>query len=209
MDEMMIRFSATFSLLAALFLGVLLSGCREGGDHAAGVAERIKEAQSPIAVDSTITGADFPEKTVLAMEEYQGGFFRVEARRELIERYPCTGCHNEKEVTVADGAAQAHGDIVLEHGEKGRRLVCFACHKPDNRNLLEAEEGFAVDFDHSYRVCGYCHFRQKRDWIGGAHGKRMEFWAGARVVKNCTSCHDPHSPRFKKRWPKTYSLPLT
>jgi hypothetical protein len=29
------------------------------------------------------------------------------------------------------------------------------------------------------------------------------------VVKNCTSCHDPHSPRFKKRWPAIYSPPLS
>jgi predicted CXXCH cytochrome family protein len=27
------------------------------------------------------------------------------------------------------------------------------------------------------------------------------------VVKNCTACHDPHSPRFQKRWPVTYSPP--
>jgi hypothetical protein len=44
--------------------------------------------------------------------------------------------------------------------------------------------------------------------MGGAHGKRVTNWAGTRVVKSCTSCHDPHSPLFKKRWPKTYSPPI-
>jgi cytochrome c2 len=45
--------------------------------------------------------------------------------------------------------------------------------------------------------------------VGGAHGKRISYWAGQRVVKNCTACHDPHSPRFKKRWPVIYSPPLS
>jgi predicted CXXCH cytochrome family protein len=25
------------------------------------------------------------------------------------------------------------------------------------------------------------------------------------VIFNCTTCHDPHSPRFEKRFPVTYS----
>ncbi len=53
--------------------------------------------------------------------------------------------------------------------------------------------GQKIDFDHSYQLCGQCHFRQKRDWLGGAHGKRETYWAGERVVRNCTSCHNPHS----------------
>jgi formate-dependent nitrite reductase cytochrome c552 subunit len=28
------------------------------------------------------------------------------------------------------------------------------------------------------------------------------------VVYNCASCHNPHSPRFEKRFPATYSVPL-
>ena len=43
--------------------------------------------------------------------------------------------------------------------------------------------------------------------VGGAHGKRLSYWAGQRVVTNCASCHNPHSPRFEKRWPVTYSPP--
>ncbi|MGB5884125.1 MAG: hypothetical protein WBG28_08515, partial [Desulfobulbales bacterium] len=69
-------------------------------------------------------------------------------------------------------------------------------------------EGKQIDFDHSYLLCGQCHFRPKRDWLGGAHGKRVTYWAGKRVVMNCTSCHNPHSPAFKTKMPETYSLPL-
>jgi predicted CXXCH cytochrome family protein len=27
-------------------------------------------------------------------------------------------------------------------------------------------------------------------------------------VFNCTTCHNPHSPRFEKRFPATYSVPI-
>ena len=103
----------------------------------------------------------------------------------------------------------AHGEIVLNHGSEARPLSCYTCHKKDERDFLITEEGTKIDMDHSYQMCGQCHFRQKKDWVGGAHGKRVSWWAGDRVVKNCTSCHDPHAPRFKKQWPETYSRSLT
>ncbi|SDP50024.1 hypothetical protein SAMN05660330_02970 [Desulforhopalus singaporensis] len=148
------------------------------------------------------------EDTVLSHEKYQGGSFRVLARKKNIERYQCSNCHNDKPVTVNRGAELTHGDIVLNHGSAERGLVCIDCHSPEQRDYLEDKKGRKIDFDHSYDLCGQCHFRQKRDWIGGAHGKRVVNWAGDRVVYNCTTCHDPHSPRFEKRFPATYSVPL-
>jgi len=109
---------------------------------------------------------------------------------------------------VARAAEIAHGNITLDHGGQDKPLSCYTCHKKDDRNFLVTEEGSKIDMDHSYQMCGHCHFRQKKDWMGGAHGKRVSYWAGTRVVKTCTSCHDPHSPHFEKRWPKTYSPPL-
>ena len=102
----------------------------------------------------------------------------------------------------------AHGDIILDHGGQDKPLSCYTCHKKDERDFLVTEEGSKMDMDHSYQMCGQCHFRQKKDWVGGAHGKRVSYWTGTRVVKPCTSCHDPHSPHFEKQWPKTYSPPL-
>jgi hypothetical protein len=32
---------------------------------------------------------------------------------------------------------------------------------------LVTEQGMQVDIDHSYQMCGQCHFRQKKDWVGG------------------------------------------
>ncbi len=98
-------------------------------------------------------------------------------------------------------------DIKIIHGGTNEPLPCYTCHSKINRDFLNTSKNNKIDFNHVYEMCGECHFRQKKDWIGGAHGKRVTYWAGERVVKNCTSCHAPHSPRFKKRWPATYSAP--
>ncbi len=130
------------------------------------------------------------------------------ARKELIERYKCSSCHTDKPVDVNLGMELTHGNVQLEHGSEGQALTCIDCHHPDDRDYLEDKKGRKIDFDHSYQLCGQCHFRQKRDWLGGAHGKRASNWAGERVVFNCATCHDPHSPRFEKRFPATYSVPI-
>ena len=148
------------------------------------------------------------EDTVLSKEEYQGGSFRVLARKNLINRYKCSSCHNDKPVAVNLGLELTHGDVKLDHGIDGQALTCIDCHHPEERDFLEDKKGRKIDFDHSYQLCGQCHFRQKRDWVGGAHGKRVDNWAGDRVIFNCTSCHNPHSPRFEKRFPATYSVPI-
>jgi len=148
------------------------------------------------------------KETVLSKEEDQRGAFRVLARKRQIERYKCSSCHSGKAVTARRGLELSHGDIVLEHGSDGRGLSCIDCHHADERDYLEDKKGRKIDLDHSYQLCGQCHFRQKRDWLGGAHGKRLANWAGERVVYNCTTCHNPHSPRFEKRFPATYSVPL-
>ncbi len=148
------------------------------------------------------------QETVLAKEMYQGGSFRVLARKKAIQRYKCSNCHNDKPVLVNQGAILTHGNVVINHGQEDNTLSCIDCHHPKDRDFLEDKKGRKIDFDHSYQLCGQCHFRQKRDWIGGAHGKRVSTWTGDRVVYNCATCHNPHSPRFEKRFPATYSLPL-
>ena len=156
-------------------------------------------------VDSSLP---VPDDIVLAETRHQGGPFWTETRKDKIERFKCSQCHNNKKVTIQRAAEMAHGVIALDHGSPEKPLSCFTCHKEDERDFLEPEQGVKVDMDHSYQLCGQCHFRQKKDWVGGAHGKRISNWAGKRLIKNCTSCHDPHSPLFKKRWPKTYSPPF-
>lgn len=147
-------------------------------------------------------------KTVLAKEQYQGRPFRVLTRKNEINRFACSNCHTDKPTRVNQGAELTHGTISIDHGREGEALTCIDCHHPDERDYLWDKKGEKIDYDHSYQLCGQCHFRQKRDWLGGAHGKRVANWAGERVIYSCASCHDPHSPRFEKRYPATYSPPL-
>ena len=171
-----------------------------------GVLDRVKEANE--RNDSLDFENPMPKNIVQAAEDYQGGPFWVLARKGEIGRYPCGKCHGKKASQMRDGAELAHGDIVLSHGKGPESPQCVSCHDKENRDLLTDRKDSEIDFDHSYRLCGQCHFRQKSDWIGGAHGKRHTYWAGKRVVWNCATCHDPHSPRFEKRWPVIYSTPL-
>ena len=172
------------------------------------VLERIHEADQPFDNMQIESAHQLSVKTVLAKESYQGGTFRVLARKDAISRYRCRVCHTKKTPQARDGALITHGDISINHGEGKNALTCIECHDRQDRDFLVDMKGKKIDFDHSYQLCGQCHFRPKRDWLGGAHGKRMTYWAGERVVMNCTSCHDPHSPAFKTKMPETYSLPL-
>jgi hypothetical protein len=170
--------------------------------------DSVKNSNEPFDNRSVTQVQPVIDKTVLVKEQYQGGSFRVLARKQDIERYKCTSCHTDKNVLVKNGQELTHGNVVVNHGQEGNELGCIDCHHPEDRDFLEDKKGRKIDFDHSYQLCGQCHFRQKRDWLGGAHGKRVSYWAGDRVVYNCASCHDPHSPRFEKRFPATYSVPL-
>ncbi len=192
----------TIALLLVIFAGwTAHSG--QGG-----VTSIYKNANTPFNDEQRVNAVlALPEDTVLVKTRYQGGFFWTESRKDKMERFKCSQCHNNKPVLVSGAAAIAHGDIRLDHGGREKPLSCFTCHNKEERDMLETEAGVRVDMDHSYQLCAQCHFRQKKDWVGGAHGKRITYWAGKRVVKNCVSCHNPHSPLFQKRWPVTYSPP--
>ncbi len=193
-------------LLVSMLL--LVVGVQSGAAGETSFLNTVKEVDQPF--DSRSVGQVQPivKPTVLAREEYQGGSFRVLARKQDIERYKCSSCHTDKEVRGKNAFLLTHGNVVINHGQEGNALICIDCHNPQNLDFLEDKKGRKIDFDHSYQLCGQCHFRQKRDWLGGAHGKRVSYWAGDRVVYNCTTCHDPHAPKFAKRFPATYSVPL-
>ncbi|MGD2097289.1 MAG: hypothetical protein PVG35_06875 [Desulfobacterales bacterium] len=193
-----------------LLLAVLVLPLGRAEAFEDGVVETYKKATA-LFDDTARVEAVLPltVKTVPVSERYRGRLFYTETRKDKLERFSCSKCHNNQPVPVAQSAEMAHGTIALDHGSEDRPLSCYTCHSKDERDYLVTEQGIKVDMDHSYQMCGQCHFRQKKDWVGGAHGKRIANWAGQRVVKNCTACHDPHSPRFKKRWPATYSVPLS
>lgn len=191
---------------------ILLTGwflaetCFASGE--AGLRQRLENAEAPFDGRAVPLARQVSEQTVVAQEEYQGGQFKVLARKPEIERFRCSSCHNGKPVAASHGRELSHGTIRLNHGQEAQALGCIDCHHPEERDYLEDKKGRKIDFDHVYQLCGQCHFRQKRDWLAGAHGKRVANWAGERVIYNCTTCHNPHSPRFAKRFPATYSVPL-
>lgn len=191
-----------------LGMTIVLFSSHIGMASESSLLNEIRHATEPFDNTKIESVHSLPVKTVEADEEYQGGTFRVLARKDFISRYRCSVCHNDKKVLVKNGALYTHSDIVINHGTGNNKLDCIQCHDEKNRDFLADAAGTKIDFDHSYKLCGQCHFRQKRDWLGGAHGKRETYWAGERVIRNCTSCHSPHSPAFKAKMPETYSLPL-
>ena len=198
--------SGLFSLVLG---GVILSGQSVWAAQGAGsVNDRIQAATAPYDSMQVESAHELPVKTVEAQMPGPSGTFKVLARKDAITRYRCSVCHNDKPVRVQNGALYTHSDIVINHGQGETKLACVDCHDKKDRDSLIDKQGRKIDYDHSYQLCGQCHFRQKRDWVGGAHGKREAYWAGERVVNNCTSCHNPHSPAFKTKMPETYSLPL-
>ncbi len=174
-----------------------------------GVASIFKNATQKLDTREQIEASIPQSKNIIkAIMPYQGGEFFTEARKDKIKRFKCSSCHNDKPVNIKNAANISHADIKVVHGGKDKALACNTCHSQKDRDYLTTSKGDSIDIDHVYEMCGECHFRQKKDWIGGAHGKRVTYWAGDRVVKNCTSCHNPHSPLFEKRWPATYSVPF-
>ncbi len=194
-------------LLHILPLLFILVAAGAAFSSSSGVMDKIKQANQ--AYDNKMEPPiPVPKDTVKAKFPYQGGDFYTESRKDKIQRYQCSSCHNNKEVMIKNAAKISHADKKVVHGGAGGPLDCNTCHSKTDRDFLNSSKDNRIDMDHVYTLCGECHFRQKKDWIGGAHGKRVSHWAGERVVKNCSSCHDPHSPRFEKRWPATYSPPF-
>lgn len=133
--------------------------------------------------------------------------FHVVARTPHLEQAPCTQCHGKGEVKKPEGSPRpAHWQITRAHGN-ATDLTCATCHPSDKPETLRTIHGKEIDFDHSYELCGTCHFQQLEDWKGGAHGKRMGAWSGERVVQSCTGCHDPHAPSFPVRTPAIFNPP--
>jgi len=196
--------------LSCIILGLFIfSFLSTAFSNQEGVTKQYKKAVQKMDRAGQVNAeTQVPKNIVRVLDEDQGGHFFTEARKSEIKRFRCSSCHNDKMVSIQGAADLSHADIKVVHGGKEKPLSCNTCHSTEDRDFLTTGKDTRIDPDHVYQMCGQCHFRQKKDWIGGAHGKRIIFWSGERVVMNCTSCHNPHSPRFAERWPKTYSVPL-
>ena len=130
-----------------------------------------------------------------------GHSFRVLKRSPFIERYPCKNCHEHPSDSSEMQSYQAHWDQKMLHPQFSDS--CSLCHGDDKG--LKTINGKSISFDHSYKLCAQCHGIQFKDWLWGAHGKRVVGWQAKRVIQNCTGCHNPHDPSFKKRKPATFA----
>jgi hypothetical protein len=114
----------------------------------------------------------------------------------------CKGCHQGYDLRDIIGKKhkKSHWDIKLKHASN-KIMNCQTCHNKDavwKFNFGQKN----VTANYSMKLCSGCHFKQRKDWELGAHGKRENGWRYKRAIYNCVSCHNPHSPTFKMRWPK-------
>lgn len=126
--------------------------------------------------------------------------FSVVARIGELSFYPCSDCHSEMVVNPVRRALNSPHPSTLEHGDG--RFWCLDCHDAEVRNQFHTLSGEALSFDRSDRVCAQCHGAVHRDWVFGAHGKRVARWQGERSYYACAHCHDPHRPAVRPRAPQ-------
>jgi hypothetical protein len=127
--------------------------------------------------------------------------FPIAMREVPLERYPCSSCHIPGGTVLnPERIPDAHQNVQPVHpAETGAQ--CSTCHGARDMDRLVLGSGETAGFDHAYRLCAQCHFAQVDAWAGGAHGKRLDTWAGRRVVLGCADCHDPHRPAVEVRIP--------
>jgi hypothetical protein len=199
------RFRVAAAIVMGLTIGAASAACHRGAREHAGVlaiARTATEGTEAAGSDARPRVESGP--SVPAHARAGAPPFSVLARQARITKAPCATCHTVPLAAMKSPAAgdrrSAHWSVALQHAAPSV-MACTTCHAASNLNVLRTLEGTAVEFDHAYELCAQCHAKQRADWEGGAHGKRVAGWTPPRVVYNCTECHDPHRPAFPSRWP--------
>ena len=194
--------SVRMDLLAVIPCGALVMvGCVERR------VLGLEEKQSGPGGSPLLEAADIGAESALEVPAAPLPFGLVPRSETLEENgyYPCSVCHDgelQPLNTERRELEEEHTDIVLEHGTIHR--WCYDCHNPDDQDTLSTSstvERHEVSYDESHLLCAPCHSLQHREFVYGAHGKRVGNWRGERTLLNCTACHDPHSPAIKARAP--------
>lgn len=129
--------------------------------------------------------------TTFALDE-----ITIEQREMGIKSFPCMTCHgNIKNDAPNFPLTTPHERLEFKHNATIKN--CYSCHDKADRNKLVLQTGEKISFDKSYMQCFQCHGEKKRDWQLGIHGKMVGSWNGQKYKSNCTSCHDPHKPKFR------------
>ena len=198
----------TAMLLIAM--GPVQAGCARGDTTAQDGHDAVAAAEARAMPDGSYWLPSIA--TVPHQLDASTRVFDVAARTPSLRQFPCASCHRPDgpapRPARPDRPERAHWRVVDAHGSASG-FTCASCHDPREPQRLRDVHGQEVAVDHSYRLCGACHFQQLSDWEGGAHGKRLAIWSGPRVVEPCTGCHDPHRPGVEVRTPAAHSpLPV-
>lgn len=194
-------------ICSSLFCCFLFVACGEGDSalHHESLIEKLNESNAPNKNGNLSSETHLETENRISIEGIEAGKdVYVENRTGNITQYPCSECHDrpiaQMQAGKQPGLSKAHWQIKIAHAPSAT-MNCFTCHNDVRINELQSLTGAKITFDHSYQLCAQCHSRQKMDWIGGAHGKRVGGWAPPRVIQSCVQCHDPHQPALEKRWP--------
>ena len=116
----------------------------------------------------------------------------------------CMTCHATRPPNFANAATADldlfHQGLVVQHGSN----TCLSCHNSTDYGSLHLANNRRVEFTDVVTLCSQCHGPQWRDFRHGAHGGMNGFWdmtKGDRLRQGCTSCHDPHAPKYQGAHP--------
>ena len=159
------------------------------------------------SIEYAVKSTDLIENTQLISVETKEASFFIPERKSKIKSFKCSECHTKSIPELKSKnltGKKAHENIKLNHATT-EELTCNSCHPTQNLDHLKSNLNAKIDFNQSYKVCAQCHSSEYKDWLGGAHGKRVKGWVNPRISNTCVDCHNPHSPKFESRFPAKLS----
>ncbi len=109
-----------------------------------------------------------------------------------MKHYPCEQCHRHVEGNRGS-IVNSHATIRVKHMPDA---ACKSCHDDEHPDKLVLASGVQLELVEVHRLCEQCHSTQVSDWQVGIHGKQIGNWQKEIHRFGCTTCHDPHQPKF-------------
>lgn len=195
----------SFKIILSLVFIVGLVSCssnHEKEHQYHGNFDKIKALEKD-SISYTVNSSDLIGKMQLVEVITDEVSFFIPERKSNIKSFKCSECHTKSipELKSANlTGKKAHWNIELNHATPDV-LTCNSCHPTQNLDNLKSNLNAEIDFNQSYKACAQCHSSEYKDWLGGAHGKRVKGWVNPRISETCVGCHNPHSPKFETRFP--------
>lgn len=164
--------------------------------------EKIKALEKD-SIEYDVKSTDLIDNAQLIAVQFDEISFFIPERKSTIKSFKCSECHTKSIPELKSKnklGKKAHDFIKLNHATSNE-ITCNSCHPTEKLDYLKSNLDAEIDFNESYKVCAQCHSFEYKDWIGGAHGKRVKGWVNPRISQTCVDCHNPHSPKFESRFP--------